>query len=132
MDARYDLVNVASWSKGFNGPIFKFKQTQSRKNQILLTFVCYCPQIFGDRIPKFYMPRFFIDVRYDFINGVSWSQGKNRPIFKFKRTAKQETLEFFLPKFLVDVHYDIINGASWSQGEIGPICKFKRAQSKKN
>ncbi|KAG5587091.1 hypothetical protein H5410_047525 [Solanum commersonii] len=55
--------------------IFKFKRAPKKKNQILSIF-------------------FFMDVRYNLINGVSWSRGEIERIFKFKQALKQEKLEF--------------------------------------
>ncbi|KAG5593899.1 hypothetical protein H5410_035131 [Solanum commersonii] len=45
-------------------------------------------RIFGDSNSNLFLVKFFMDVHYDFINGVSWSQWKNREIFMFKRIPK--------------------------------------------
>ncbi|KAG5569153.1 hypothetical protein H5410_058919 [Solanum commersonii] len=50
-------------------PIPSSNEAQSRKNQILLIFMCYSSWIFGDSgFQKFFYPNYFMDVRYDLIN----------------------------------------------------------------
>ncbi|KAG5569406.1 hypothetical protein H5410_059172 [Solanum commersonii] len=53
----------------------------------------FCVKIFHDSKKK--LPKFFMDVRYDIINGASWSREANKSIFKYKRAPRLEKPKFY-------------------------------------
>ncbi|KAG5575967.1 hypothetical protein H5410_056101 [Solanum commersonii] len=48
----------------------------------------------GVRFHILFLLQYFMDVRYNLINGVSWSQGVKRRILKLKRAPKLEKKDF--------------------------------------
>ncbi|KAG5588869.1 hypothetical protein H5410_039383 [Solanum commersonii] len=53
----------------------------------------------GSRIPTSFLPKFYMNVRYDLTYGASWSSGPKWPILKVKRTLEKLTIFFGNPKF---------------------------------
>ncbi|KAG5578984.1 hypothetical protein H5410_049611 [Solanum commersonii] len=79
----------------------------------------------------FFLSKFFMNVNYDLINGVSWSLGATECIFKFKRAPEREKPNFtffdpdlFLAEFFTDVRYDFINGVIHGFLVIQDSCLF--------
>ncbi|KAG5569407.1 hypothetical protein H5410_059173 [Solanum commersonii] len=92
---RYDLINAASWSRGENKRIFKFKRAPKRENPNFTNFRVIVHEILVIRDSGFFFAKNILtDVVYDLINGVNWSRGANERIFMFKRSPKQENSNF--------------------------------------
>ncbi|KAG5575964.1 hypothetical protein H5410_056098 [Solanum commersonii] len=108
--------------QGKTGTFSSSKEPQSRKNQILLIFFCYspakhaqfqvqtrlkvgktffyrfsCAMIHGFLVrqdSRFFLSNFFMDVHYNLINDVSWSQGANWHIFMVKQAPQKGKTRF--------------------------------------
>ncbi|KAG5591234.1 hypothetical protein H5410_041748 [Solanum commersonii] len=107
MDVCYDLSNGVSWSQGANRLIIKLKRATkqlvprgkqgnfqaqtSLKEEKTISYRYFCAIVHGFFVIwnfGLFLPKFFIDVLQHLNNGVSWSQGTNKHIFKFKRAPK--------------------------------------------
>ncbi|KAG5575959.1 hypothetical protein H5410_056093 [Solanum commersonii] len=78
---------------------------------------------------RIFLLKFFMDVRHNLINGVSWSHGENKHIFKFKRAPNQWIFGDtgfwnYLLKYFMDVRCNLINGISSSRRANGCIFKI--------
>ncbi|KAG5593688.1 hypothetical protein H5410_034920 [Solanum commersonii] len=59
--------------------------SNARKNKFTNFRVLQSMNFLRYVIPSYFLPKIFMDVRYDLINGVGWFRGANKRIFKFKQ-----------------------------------------------